>query len=151
MKKFYSGIVKHRKLIIVLFAVLFIACMILQNLVEVNYDMNDYLPEDCKSTISIDVMEDEFDGGIPNARVMVYDVTVPQALEYKDKIEKVSGVTDVMWLDDATDITVPLSSIEEHSRISATQDIREIIGDDNALTGSAVSTALSTTNTVSEI
>ena len=96
MKKFYSGIVNHRKLIIVLFAVLFIACMILQNLVEVNYDMNDYLPEDCKSTISIDVMEDEFDGGIPNARVMVYDVTVPQALEYKDKIEKVSGVTDVM-------------------------------------------------------
>lgn len=171
MKKFYSGIVKHRKLIIVLFAVLFIACMILQNLVEVNYDMNDYLPEDCKSTISIDVMEDEFDGGIPNARVMVYDVTVPQALEYKDKIEKVSGVTDVMWLDDATDITVPLSSIdadtvetyykdnnalftvtiEENSRISAVSEIRKIVGDDNAMTGSAVSTALSTTNTVSEI
>lgn len=171
MKKFYSGIVKHRKLIIVLFAVLSIACMILQNLVEVNYDMNDYLPEDCKSTISIDVMEDEFDGGIPNARVMVYDVTVPQALEYKDKIEKVSGVTDVMWLDDATDITVPLSSIdvdtvetyykdnnalftvtiEENSRISAVSEIRKIVGDDNAMTGSAVSTALSTTNTVSEI
>lgn len=171
MKKFYSGIVKHRKLIIALFAVLFIACMILQNLVEVNYDMNDYLPEDCKSTISIDVMEDEFDGGIPNARVMVYDVTVPQALEYKDKIEKVSGVTDVMWLDDATDITVPLSSIdadtvetyykdnnalftvtiEENSRISAVSEIRKIVGDDNAMTGSAVSTALSTTNTVSEI
>ncbi|MGN0502971.1 MAG: RND family transporter [Ruminococcus sp.] len=171
MEKFYSGIVKHRKLIIVLFAVLFIVCMILQNIVEVNYDINDYLPEDCKSTISIDVMEDEFDGGIPNARVMVFDVTVPQALEYKDKIEKVSGVTDVTWLDDATDITVPLSSIdsdtvetyykdnnalftvtiEEHSRISATQDIREIIGDDNALTGSAVSTAVATTNTVSEI
>lgn len=79
MEKFYSGIVKHRKLIIVLFAVLFIVCMILQNIVEVNYDINDYLPEDCKSTISIDVMEEEFDGGIPNARVMVYDVTVPQA------------------------------------------------------------------------
>ncbi|MGN0490113.1 efflux RND transporter permease subunit [Ruminococcus sp.] len=171
MKKFYSGIVKHRKLIIVIFAVLFIVCMILQNIVEVNYDVNDYLPEDCKSTISIDVMEEEFDGGIPNARVMVYDVTVPQALEYKKKIEQVSGVTNVTWLDDAADITVPLSSIdtdtvetyykdnnalftvtiEEHSRISATQDIREIIGDDNALTGSAVSTAVATTNTVSEI
>lgn len=171
MNKFYSGIVKHRKLIIVLFAVLFIVCMILQNTVEVNYDINDYLPEDCKSTISIDVMKDEFDGDIPNTRVMVYNVTVPQALEYKEKIEKVSGVTDVTWLDDASDITVPLSSldtdtvetyykdnnalftvtIEEHSRISATQEIREIIGDENAMTGSAVSTAVATTNTVSEI
>lgn len=76
-----------------------------------------------------------------------------------------------MWLDDASDITVPLSSldtdtvetyykdnnalftvtIEEHSRISATQEIRKIIGDDNALTESAVSTAVATTNTVSEI
>lgn len=171
MKKFYSGIVKHRKLIIVIFAVLFIVCMILQNIVEVNYDINDYLPEDCESTISIDVMKDEFDGDIPNTRVMIYDVTVPQALEYKEKIEKVSGVIDVMWLDDASDITVPLSSldtdtvetyykdnnalftvtIEEHSRISATQEIRKIIGDDNALTESAVSTAVATTNTVSEI
>ena len=171
MKKFYSGIVKHRKLIIVIFAVLFIVCMILQNIVEVNYDINDYLPEDCESTISIDVMKDEFDGDIPNTRVMIYDVTVPQALEYKEKIENVSGVIDVMWLDDASDITVPLSSldtdavetyykdnnalftvtIEEHSRISATQEIRKIIGDDNALTGSAVSTAVATTNTVSEI
>ena len=77
MKKFYSGIVKHRKLIIVIFAVLFIVCMILQNIVEVNYDINDYLPEDCESTISIDVMKDEFDGDIPNTRVMIYDVTVP--------------------------------------------------------------------------
>ena len=71
MKKFYSGIVKHRKLIIVIFAVLFIVCMILQNIVEVNYDINDYLPEDCESTISIDVMKDEFDGDIPNTRVMI--------------------------------------------------------------------------------
>ena len=72
MEKFYSGIVKHRKLIIVLFAVLFIICMILRNLVEVNYDISDYLPEDCKSTISIDVMEDELDGGLPKARVSEY-------------------------------------------------------------------------------
>lgn len=171
MKKFYSGIVNHRKPVIVIFAVLFVFCMILQNLVEVNYDINDYLPQDCKSTISIDVMEDEFDGGIPNARVMVSGVTVPQALEYKEKIANVSGVTDVLWLDDATDITVPLSSldsdtvesyykdnnalftvtIEENSRISAVPEIREIVGDGNALTGSAVSTADATTNTVSEI
>ena len=171
MEKFYTGVVKHRKLIVVLFFVCFKVCLLLQNFVSVNYDMNDYLPSDTKSTAALDVMEEEFDGGIPNARVMVSNVTIPQALEYKEKIEAVEGVTDVTWLDDAVDITMPLAmldtetvenyykndaalfsvTIESEYRIIAVSEIREIIGDDNAMTGSAVSTAIATTNTVSEI
>lgn len=171
MEKFYTGVVKHRKLIVILFFVCFAVCLLLQNFVSVNYDMNDYLPSDTKSTVALDVMEEEFDGGIPNARVMVSNVTIPQALEYKEKIEAVEGVTDVTWLDDAVDITMPLAmldtetvenyykndaalfsvTIESEYRISAVSEIREIIGDDNAMTGSAVSTAIATTNTVSEI
>ena len=171
MRKFYSGVVKCRKLILIAFIAAAIVCGGLKNLVAVNYDMNDYLPEDAKSTVALDVMSDEFDGGIPNARVMIKNVTIPEALEYKEKIEAVPGVTDVTWLDDAVDIRVPMSSmdtetvenyykdetalfsvtIEEESRISAVADIREIIGDDNAMSGSAVSTATATTSTVSEI
>lgn len=171
MEKIYTGVVKHRKLIIALFSVCFIVCLFLQNLVSVNYDMNDYLPSDTKSTVSLEVMQNEFDGGIPNARVMVCDVTIPQALEYKEKIKNVEGVTAVTWLDDSVDITIPISTldtdivenyykdntalftvtIEEDYRISAADSIRKIIGSDNAMTGSAVSTAIATTNTVSEI
>ena len=44
-----------------------------QKFVSVNYDMNSYLPEDSPSTVALDVMEDEFDGGIPNARVLIYN------------------------------------------------------------------------------
>ena len=171
MEKFYTGVVKHRKLIIALFSVCFIVCLFLQNLVSVNYDMNDYLPSDTKSTVALEVMQNEFDGGIPNARVMVCDITIPQALEYKEKIKNVEGVTAVTWLDDSVDITIPISTldadivenyykdntalftvtIEEDYRISAVDSIRKIIGSDNAMTGSAVSTAIATTNTVSEI
>lgn len=171
MEKFYTGVVKHRKLIIALFSVCFIVCLFLQNLVSVNYDMNDYLPSDTKSTVSLEVMQNEFDGGIPNARVMVCDVTIPQALEYKEKIRNVEGVTAVTWFGDSVDITIPISTldtdivenyykdntalftvtIEEDYRISAVDSIRKIIGNDNAMTGSAVSTAIATTNTVSEI
>lgn len=171
MKKFYSFVVKQRKPIIILFLILFVVCLFLQNDVAVNYDMNDYLPSDAKSTVSLDVMEEEFDSGIPNARVMVKNVTIPQALEYKEKIENVKGVTEVTWLDDSQDITVPIETldkdvvedyykdstalftvtIDEDYRISAVDDIRDIIGNDNAMTGSAVSTATATTNTVKEI
>lgn len=171
MKKFYTGVVKGRKLILILFLIAAVICAILKNFVAVNYDMNDYLPEDAKSTVALDVMDEEFDGGIPNARVMIKDVTIPEALEYKAQLEAVDGVTDVTWLDDAIDMTVPLETldadtvetyykddtalftvtIEREKRISAVADIREIIGDDNAMSGTAVSTATATTNTVSEI
>ena len=171
MKKFYTKIVNHRKLIIILFVVLSIVALLCSRLVSVNYDISDYLPEDTKSTVSISVMQEEFDGGIPNARVMINNVTVPEALKYKDKLKAIEGVTAVNWLDDAADITVPLSAIEsdtvetyykdntalftvtieEDYRLSATEDIRKVIGDDNAMTGSAVSTAAATVNTVKEI
>ena len=42
-------------------------------------------------------------------------------------------------------------TIEEDRRIEAVSSIREIIGEDNAMTGSAVSTAISTTETVLEV
>lgn len=171
VRKFYKGVVKCRTGILLFFLLSAGLCAFLKNMVAVNYDMNDYLPENAKSTIALDVMEGEFEGGIPNARVMIRDVTIPQALEYKERLEMVEGVTGVTWLDDAADVTVPLETldadtletyykddtalftvtIEEESRISAVEDIREIIGEENAMSGSAVSTATATTNTVSEI
>lgn len=171
VRRFYTAIVNQRKLILVLFAVAFVFALLCSRLVAVNYDMTDYLPVHTKSTVSIEVMEEEFDGGIPNARVMIRNVTIPEALEYKWQLKSVEGVTEVTWLDDAVDVTVPLSmsdadtveayykdhcalftvTIDEAYEIAATADIRSLIGEENAVTGSAISTADATTNTVSEI
>ncbi|MDD5953457.1 MAG: MMPL family transporter [Oscillospiraceae bacterium] len=171
MRKFYTAIVKGRKPILVIFLVCTAVCLILQQFVSVDYDINDYLPEDTPSTVSINVMEEEFDGGIPNARVMVSNVTIPQALALKEKIKDVEGVTSVTWLDDSVNIKTPIETmdpdlvetyykdqsalftvaIKEESRISAVDAIRQIIGEDNAMSGSSVSTAVSTTSTVAEI
>lgn len=171
MKKFYMSLVNHRKTMVMIFTMVFVVCLLLGNLVEVNYDINDYLPESSPSTVSLELMQEEFDGGIPNARIMISDVTIPEALEYKEKLEAVDGVTAVTWLDDVVSIFVPLSTldtdtletyykdnnalftvtIEEDRRIEAVSSIRELIGEDNAMTGSAVSTAISTTETVLEV
>ncbi len=171
MRKFYNWVVNHTKLIIGLYVIAFIVCAICHNFVAVDYDMNHYLPKDSASTVALDLMEEEFGGGVPNARVMVENVSIPEALEYKAEIEQVDGVTDVMWLDDSVSIDEPLETmdqdvvenyykdgnalfsvtIEEEKRVDAVEDIRTIIGDDNAMTGSAVSTAAATTSTVNEI
>ena len=171
MKKFYMSLVNHRKTMVMIFTMVFVVCLLLGNLVKVNYDINDYLPESSPSTVSLELMQEEFAGGIPNARIMISDVTIPEALEYKEKLEAVDGVTAVTWLDDVVSIFVPISTldtdtletyykdnnalftvtIEEDRRIEAVSSIREIIGEDNAMTGSAVSTAISTTETVLEV
>lgn len=71
MQKLYTGLIDRRKPIIILFAIIFVFCLICSSMVKVNYDMTDYRPEDTKSTVSLEIMEREFDGGIPNTRVMI--------------------------------------------------------------------------------
>ena len=171
MRKFYIKVVRHRKLILALFLATAVVCFFLKGMVSVNYDMTDYLPQDKPSSVALDTMKEEFDQGVPNARVMIKDVSVPEALKYKEKIKKVDGVTSVAWLDDAADLEEPLSSldqstvetyykdnnalmsiaIEDEKRLDAVSAIRKIIGDDNDMTGSAVSAAYATKNTVHEI
>ena len=171
MKKIYEYIVNHPKLILSVFMTLFVICSLCKPFVSVNYDMNTYLPEDTASTIALDKMHEEFTGGIPNARIMLNDVSVPEVLVYKEKIQNVDGVSDVTWLDNVTNIAQPLEimdtetvetyykdgnalltvTIEDDKNMQAVDEIREIIGDENAMTGSAVSTVTATKSTVSEI
>ena len=171
MKRFYQKMIKRPKLILISFAAMFLICLACKPFISVNYDMNDYLPSDSASTIALDTMEKEYAGGIPNVRIMIEDVSIVQALAYKAQISAVDGVTDITWLDDAASITQPLEfiaadtldsyykdgnalfsvTVSEDKRIEALDNIRSIIGDDNAMTGSAVSTAAATQSTVSQI
>lgn len=171
MRKFFEKIVNNPKKILISFLMLALIGAGLQSMVKVNYDLTEYLPAETASTVSLKTMEDEFDGGIPNARVMVQNVTIPEALEYKKKIADCQGVSDVMWLDDVNDILQPIETIdadtvdtyykdkaalftvtiEDGKQVEAVDAIRSVIGDENSLTGDAVSTAVATVGTVNEV
>lgn len=171
MRKFYSAVIKLRYVIMAIFIALTAVCAVARQYVAVNYDMNDYLPEDSESTVALDVMGQEFDGEIPNARVMVQNVSYREALEYKEKLEAVEGVSAVTWLDDSLPLDIPIEILDEDTVNSYYKDnnalfsvtisedyinsavpaIREVIGDENAMTGNAVSTAVATESTVSEV
>ena len=168
---FYRATTRHPKTMVLVFVLLAAVCALCKPLIAVNYDMNDYLPPDTASTLALDAMDAEYDGGVPNARVMVKNVSVPEALAYKEKLEAIDGVTGVTWLDDAANVQQPLETLDqdtvssyyqdgaalfsvtiaEDKRITAVDAIRALIGDDNAMSGSAVSTAIATTSTVSQI
>ena len=170
-EKFFRGVVNHKRLILIVFFIVTIFSALCKPLVSVNYDMNDYLPEDTASTVSLNVMESEFKGGVPNGRIMVSNVTIPEAIDIKDKLEAIDGVDEVMWLDDVANTKEPLETIDndiikdyyidgnalftvtidESKRIEAVNEIRDLIGDDNAFSGTIVDTVVATEATTSEI
>lgn len=163
--------IKHPKTVSIIYAVLIVISIISYPKIEVNYNINDYLPKNSDSTVSLDKMKEEYDELIPNLRVMLEDVTINETLDMIKKIEAVPGVQNVVWLDDFESVMKPMAfmdadnlenyyknnnalmniTVQEDSIISATEEIRKIIGDDNKMTGSAVNTAIATTNSVSEI
>lgn len=163
--------IKHPKTIAIIYAVLIVISIISYPKIEVNYNINDYLPKKSDSTVSLDKMKEEYDELIPNLRVMLEDVTINETLDMIKKIEDVPGVQNVVWLDDFESVMKPMTfmdadnlenyyknnnalmniTVQEDSIISATEEIRKIIGDDNKMTGFAVNTAIATTNSVSEI
>ncbi|MDZ5712811.1 efflux RND transporter permease subunit [Jeotgalibacillus haloalkalitolerans] len=125
--------------------------------------MADYLPDDAPSIEAVDIMQEEFDEPMPNANVMIKDVTIAEALDIKEQLAEIDGISSVTWLDDVMDLTVPLEmadeemlssyyqdgaalisvTIEEEQEVAVTNEIYDLIGDENALTGEAVTTAVS--------
>ena len=171
LERFYGAVTARRKLVAALFLLAAAAGLLLRPLVPVNYDINDYLPEETASTVSLQVMEEQFPGGIPNARVMARDVTVPEALALKRQLADVPGVLEVTWLDDVQDVTVPLAAMDaetlnsyyrdgaalysvtvsESDYVAAVDGMRQVLGEKGAMTGSAVSMAASATGTMGEV
>ncbi|MGI6153176.1 MAG: efflux RND transporter permease subunit [Christensenellaceae bacterium] len=157
MGKFAHFVVHHKKLIIILFVAVAIVCTFLTMFVGVNYNMADYLPPDAQSTHAIEIMADEFGGNMPNTNVMVKDVSIQQALQYKQALFEVDGVSEVLWLDDTIDIVQPLEmadpdivegfyksgnalftvTVEDGMEKEATEAIWSLIGEENAVSGEA--------------
>ena len=165
MERFFAKILHHKKVVAGVFLVLAILSGIMAVGVGVNYRIVEYLPPDSESTQGIEILRDEFGGDLPNARVMISNVSVSEALAYKDILVDVDGVLDVTWLDDAvgreTLTETPLAyldteiaetyylndralytiTIENGKEISAVRSIRNLIGDENQVAGDAVNSA----------
>lgn len=95
-------IVKRRLIFVILFGVLALAFAVCIPFVQVNYNDMKYLPDDSTVSQGLGVMNANF-GANGNGSVMAQDISVHDAVELKTRLEAVSGVKSVMWLDDLLD------------------------------------------------
>jgi predicted RND superfamily exporter protein len=91
MDGFANFIIRHKKLIVAVFIIAAVVCVFLQNFVDINYNMADYLPPDAQSTRALDIMDEEFGTSMQNANVMVKDVSLQEAVEYKQRLAEWKG------------------------------------------------------------
>lgn len=175
MNRVAEKILKHKIAVMVCFAIAVLLCLVLMRLVNVNFNMVDYLPDDSPSTVALDVMNNAFDDAPTNARILLSDVSVPEALAYKERIKALQGIEAITWLDDEVDIHQPLGMIpqkllnswykdsnalfavliangEDGSSADETiEQLRSIIGSKGAMAGDIVNIAMARESTDVEI
>lgn len=158
MDKFLGFILKHKHSVTALFLIATLISAAASLLVSVNYNLMDYLPDEAPSTVALNVMDEEYEAGTPNARLLLEDMSVSEVLDIKEKIAAIDGVEEVSWLDDAVNVYqpfefIPKKTLEEYyvdgnalltltlnmdKKIDAVHAIRAICGEDVAMSGSAV-------------
>ena len=175
MDRLLDIVVKHKKSVVVVFLIFALLSGIFSLLVSVNFNIVDYLPQKAQSTKALDIMEKEFKEEMPNARVMIKNVTIQETLEYKEKISGIEGVSSVGWLDDVIGIdiltTTPIEFIDDslldnyykngNALITVTvesgleestiKEVKELIGPSNAVDGEAVNRAETQEMSISEV
>lgn len=98
LRKLSVLIVKKRKQIELLFLVSTIFCAICFPFVGVNFNLSEYLPDFAPTKQALDVMEAEF--GYPGmARIMIKNVTLPEAKQIRDKIAALDNVDLAVGVD----------------------------------------------------
>lgn len=108
-------ITKHKNIILVIAFILLIPAGIGYVSTRVNYDVLSYLPERLETIKGQDILVDEFGMGA-FSMVIVEDMPMKDAAKLEKQLESIDHVKDVLWYDDAVDISVPTEMIPEDLR-----------------------------------
>lgn len=108
-------ITKHKNIILVIVFILLIPAGIGYVSTRVNYDVLSYLPERLETIKGQDILVDEFGMGA-FSMVVVEDMPMKDAAKLEKQLESIDHVKDVLWYDDAVDISVPTEMIPEDLR-----------------------------------
>lgn len=113
--KFGKWLTRHKAVVLIIAFLLLIPATIGYVSTRINYDLLSYLPNSLETVSGQDTMVDEFGMGA-FSMVVVEDMEKKDIVALKEKLKKVNHVEDVIWYDDAMDITVPTEMLPDRLR-----------------------------------
>lgn len=113
--KFGKWLTRHKAVVLIIAFLLLIPATIGYVSTRINYDLLSYLPNSLETVSGQDTMVDEFGMGA-FSMIVVEDMEKKDILALKEKLKKVNHVEDVIWYDDAMDITVPTEMLPDKLR-----------------------------------
>lgn len=113
--KFGKWLTRHKAVVLIIAFLLLIPATIGYVSTRINYDLLSYLPNSLETVSGQDTMVDEFGMGA-FSMVVVEDMEKKDIVALKEKLKKVNHVEDVIWYDDAMDITVPAEMLPDKLR-----------------------------------
>lgn len=113
--KFGKWLTRHKAVVLIIAFLLLIPATIGYVSTRINYDLLSYLPNSLETVSGQDTMVDEF-GMRAFSMIVVEDMEKKDIVALKEKLKKVNHVEDVIWYDDAMDITVPTEMLPDKLR-----------------------------------
>lgn len=104
--RLFSFLVKHKYYVIVFFVLICIPAVIGIGLIDTNFEVATFMPEDANSIAGEKIEEEEFSTAM-RAYVLLEDKDNWQTIELIERIESIDGVRQVEWMDDTLDIYMP--------------------------------------------
>lgn len=106
MERMARFVVKHRSLVLVVACALLVLSLFGVAATRINYDILSYLPSDLESMEGESYLEDDFNIA-STAMVTVEGMKTADLLDMKEDLEQIDGVSNVFWISDIVDVTVP--------------------------------------------
>lgn len=113
--KFGKWLTRHKAVVLIIAFLLLIPATIGYVSTRINYDLLSYLPNSLETVTGQDTVVDEFGMGA-FSMIVVEDMEKKDIVALKEKLKKVNHVEDVIWYDDAMDITVPTEMLPDKLR-----------------------------------
>ena len=106
MKAFSRFISHHPKSVLLIGLVILVPALISAELTPINYDIFSYMPKHVEAVKGQLIMKDEYNSA-GTGFILLETTDVPKILEVKDGIAAIEGVSDVNWISDVVDPSVP--------------------------------------------
>lgn len=108
-------IAKHKYLILLLGMLLLVPSLFGISKTRINYDLLSYLPEKLETVKGQDILVDEYGMGA-FSMVIVENMELKDVQKLENKFSEIPHVKDVLWYDDAADLSLPVEMIPKDLR-----------------------------------